>query len=246
MTEAPAKTALITGAGGGMGSEIARQLAAAGYHCLLIGRRHGPLSAVEEEIEAAGGSASTHPLDVTDSEEVQALAERHKDDSLDALICCAGDWLIKPLEEVSDADIEHILAVNLMGPIKMARAFLPHLRRSENATILNIGSITAMQYAPMVTVYTAAKTGLRGFTGSLAEELRDERIRCVMLSPGPADTPMRWAATPNADPATLVTTEEIARTVALLVSLPRGTTVTEFLLVSQGYGLDTARRLVEK
>ena len=230
------KTALITGAAGGMGSEIARQLAAAGFHCLLTGRREGPLEEVVEAIQAAGGTASAHPLDVTDSEQVQALAERREDETLDALICCAGDWLIKPLEEVTDAEIEHILAVNLLGPILMARTFLPQLRRSENATILNIGSIASMRYVSQISIYTAAKTGLRGFTGALAEELRPERIRCVLLSPGPADTPMRWAATPNVDPKTLVTADTIARTVTSIVTLPRGTTVTDYMIISQGYG----------
>lgn len=239
------KTALITGAAGGMGSEIARQLSAAGFHCLLTGRREGPLEEVVAEIEAAGGSASAHPLDVTDSEQIQALVDRRKEECLDALICCAGDWLIKPLEAVTDAEIEHILAVNLVGPMLMARSFLPQLRRSENATILNIGSIASMRYVPQISIYTAAKTGLRGFTGALAEELRPERIRCVLLSPGPADTPMRWAATPKADPDTLVTTDTIARTVAHIVTLPPGTTVTEFLLISQGYGEDAARKMLD-
>ena len=239
------KTALITGATGGMGSEIARQLAAAGFHCLLTGRREGPLEAVVEEIQAAGGTASAHPLDVTNSDQVQALAERREEETLDALICCAGDWLIKPLEEVSDMEIEHILAVNLVGPILMARTFLPQLRRSENATILNIGSIASLRYVPQISIYTAAKTGLRGFTGALAEELRPERIRCVLLSPGPADTPMRWAATPNADPDSLVTVDTIARTVAHIVTLPQGTTVTEFLLISQGYGEEAARKMLD-
>ena len=240
------KTALITGAAGGMGSETARQLAAAGFHCLLTGRRQGPLDAVVAEIEAAGGMASAHPLDVTNSEQVQALADRREEASLDALICCAGDWLIKPLDDVSDAEIEHILAVNLVGPILMARTFLPQLRRSENATILNIGSIASMRYVPKISIYTAAKTGLRGFTGALAEELRPERIRCVLLAPGPADTPMRWAATPDADPETLVTARDIAAMVAHIVALPRGTTVTEFLLISQGYGMESASKLLEK
>ena len=240
------KTALITGAGGGMGSEISRQLSAAGFHCLLVGRRQASLDAVVAEIEAAGGMASAHPLDVTDGDQVQALADRREEASLDALICCAGDWLIKPLEEVSDAEIEHILAVNLVGPILMARTFLPQLRRSENATILNIGSIASLRYVPQITIYTAAKTGLRGFTGALAEELRPERIRCVLLAPGPADTPMRWAATPNADPETLVTPETIAQTVIHIVALPRGTTISEFLLISQGYGMELASKLLER
>ncbi len=231
------KTALITGAGGGMGGAIARQLAALDYHCLLVGRRPEPLEKVAAEIEAVGGEAAVHPLDVTDSEQVQALADRREETTLDALICCAGDWLIKPLEEVSDGEIDHILAVNLVGPILMARAFLPQLRRSDNATILNIGSIASLRYVPQISIYTAAKTGLRGFTGALAEELRPERIRCVLLAPGPADTPMRWAATPDADPATLVTVREIADMICHICQLPRGTTVSEFLLISQSYSL---------
>ena len=85
---------------------------------------------------------------------------------------------------------------------------------------------------PTVTAYTAAKVGLKGLTGSLAAELKPERIRAVMISPGPADTPMRAAASPGIDKSILVHTSTIAEMVYAVVSLPRGITTSDFVLYS--------------
>ena len=93
--------------------------------------------------------------------------------------------------------------------------------------------VTANCLVPTVTAYTRRpRSGLKGLTGSLAAELRPERIRVVMISPGPADTPMREAASPGIDKAILVPPETIADTVRHVVSLPRGITTSDFTLHS--------------
>ncbi len=83
-----------------------------------------------------------------------------------------------------------------------------------------------------ISAYTAAKTGLRGLTGSLADELRPELIRVVMLSPTPANTPMRWDASPDMDPKMLVEPETIAQIVSVIVNLPKGITLSDITLGS--------------
>ena len=85
---------------------------------------------------------------------------------------------------------------------------------------------------PTVSAYTAAKVGLKGLTGSLAAELRPEMIRVVMISPGPADTPMRDAASPGIDKSLLVKPDTIAEMVHAVVTLPRGITTSDFVLYS--------------
>ena len=180
------KTAVVTGAGQGMGRAIALMLAGHGIHVVLVGRT-------------------------------------------------AGEALIKPIEETTDADWDRILSINLKGPFLMARALLPLLRKSENASIINIGSKATLGSFGGITAYSASKTGLLGLTRSLSAELRQEEIRVVILCPGPADTPMRWAATPEIDPHVLITPEVVADTVWMLVSLPRGTTTDEFLLQSMHF-----------
>jgi NAD(P)-dependent dehydrogenase (short-subunit alcohol dehydrogenase family) len=114
----------------------------------------------------------------------------------------------------------------------MTQALLPSIRQSENASIINIGSVAATGGYSGITAYTAAKTGLLGFTRSLSAELQKDEIRVVMLNPGPADTPMRWAATPEFDRKMVLAVETIADTIWWLASLPKGTTTSEFLLRS--------------
>ncbi len=226
------RTAVITGAGQGMGRAIALRFAADGIKPALVGRRESKLQGVADEIAALGGKASVHALDVTDDAAVAELGVALKGETVDILINCAGDWLIALAQDTSNEQLDHILRVNLRAPYILSRTLLPNLRRSENASIINIGSIVTALSVPTVTAYTAAKVGLKGLTGSLAAELRPEQIRVVMISPGPADTPMRAAASPGIDKSTLVSTETIADIVLTVVSLPRGITTSDFTLHS--------------
>ena len=171
-------------------------------------------------------------LDVTDDGAVAQLGELLADTPVDMLINCAGDWLIEFLHDTSNAQLDHILQTNLRAPYILSRTLLPNLRRSNNASIINIGSIVTSMSVPTVSAYTAAKVGLKGLTGSLAAELRPEMIRVVMISPGPADTPMRDAASPGIDKTVLVSTKTIAEMVYQVVTLPRGISTSDFVLYS--------------
>ena len=124
------------------------------------------------------------------------------------------------------------MQTNLRAPYILSRTLLPNLRRSDNASIINIGSIVTSMSVPSVSAYTAAKVGLKGLTGALAAELRPQMIRVVMISPGPADTPMRDAASPGIDKSILVTTDTIAEMVHAVITLPRGITTSDFVLFS--------------
>jgi NAD(P)-dependent dehydrogenase (short-subunit alcohol dehydrogenase family) len=228
------QTIVITGAGQGIGRATALTFAAHGWRLHLVGRTAAKLDSTAERAQALGGDAITHPFDLTDSAALSAFAAGLGDATIDVLLNCAGEALIKPLADTTDAEWARILAINLTAPALLSRALLPHLQRSANASIINIGSMTAMKGFTGVTAYTAAKTGLLGFTRSLAAELR-ESVRVVMLAPGPADTPMRWAATPDYDPNLLITADTIAQAIWWLANLPRGTTTSEFLLQSVNF-----------
>lgn len=219
------RTAIITGAGQGMGRAIALEFAANNIETILVGRTESKLQSVAKEIEAASGKVSFSALDITNQKEVETFVGSLPDEAVDILINCAGDWLIKTIGETAESELEHILNVNLKAPYRLSRLLLPKLRQSENASIINIGSMAAIETFPGITAYTGAKWGLRGLTGSLAEELKAELIRVVMVSPSPANTPMRWAASPDIDPEVLVEPETIAQLVAFIVKLPRGITM---------------------
>ena len=226
------QTAVITGAGQGTGRAIALRLAKAGVHSVLIGRTESKLRDVAEEIAEVGGEASMHALDVTDDAAVAGFGEALRESTVDILVNCAGDWLIAFMQDTSNEQLDHILRVNLRAPYILSRTLLPNLRRSDNASIINIGTIVTTMFAPTISAYTAAKVGLKGLTGSLAAELKPELIRVVMISPGPADTPMRDAASPGIDKTVLVQSETIADMVHTVVSLPRGITTSDFTLHS--------------
>ncbi|MCY3834753.1 MAG: SDR family NAD(P)-dependent oxidoreductase [Chloroflexi bacterium] len=229
------KTAVITGAGQGTGRAIALRFAQAGMHCHLVGRRESKLRGVADEISELGGGASIHALDVTDDAAVADLGRALGECAVDILVNCAGDWLIASMDETGNEQLDHILRVNLRGPYILSRTLLPNLRRSDNASIINIGSLVTAISAPMVSAYTAAKVGLKGMTSSLAAELKPDRIRVVMISPGPADTPMRAAASPGIDKSVLVQPETIAEMAHAVVTLPRGITTSDFVLYSMSW-----------
>jgi short-subunit dehydrogenase len=226
------KTAIITGAGQGIGRAIALEFAANKIHSILVGRTEEKLQAVAKEIEASQGTATLKTVELSKAKEIQALASSLADETIDILINCAGDWLIKPMDNTTEDELEHIFDINLKAPYRLSRALLAQLRKSENASIINIGSMAAIDSFPEITAYTAAKTGLRGLTGSLAAELKPELIRVVMVSPSPADTPMRWAASPDADPKTLLQPETIAKLVSFIVNLPKGITLDDVAIKS--------------
>lgn len=229
------RNAVITGAGQGTGRAIALRLARAGAHCTLVGRTARKLHGVADEIAALGGVASVHALDLTDDAALAAFGAALDGEAVDVLVNCAGDWLIAPMEETSNAQLDHILRINLRAPYALSRALLPNLRRSQNASIINIGSLVTAISVPMVSAYTATKVGLKGLTASLAAELKPARVRVVMISPGPADTPMRDAASPGIDKSVLVRPETIADMVHAVVSLPRGITTSDFVLYSMAW-----------
>jgi NAD(P)-dependent dehydrogenase (short-subunit alcohol dehydrogenase family) len=229
---AKTRVAVVTGAGQGMGRSVALKFAENGIDVVLVGRTAKKLESVAEEISALGQNATVKALDVTDGVQVQSLAESLQGTRVDLLVNCAGEALIKPIEETTEAEWDLVLTTNLKGPFLMVRALLPLLRQSDDASIINIGSKAALGSFPGITAYTASKTGLLGFTRSLAAELREEEIRVVLLCPGPADTPMRWAATPDFDPKLAIAPETIADSVWWLVSLPKGVTTGEVLLQS--------------
>lgn len=226
--------AVITGAGQGAGRAIALKLAGMGARVMLLGRTESKLKSVAAEI---GNTAMIYRLDVTDSAQVTAFAAAASKQftHVDVLVNCAGEALIKSVDQTTDEDWARILGVNLTAPFLMCRALLPLLRKSENASIINLLSKVALRgYAP-VAAYTAAKTGLLGFTRSLGAELKTEHIRAVAFCPGPMDTPMRWNATPDMDRQLVIDPSTVADAVAYVAGLPKGVTTGEILIQADQY-----------
>jgi NAD(P)-dependent dehydrogenase (short-subunit alcohol dehydrogenase family) len=180
------KSAVITGAGQGIGAAIARGLAGRGAHVVLSGRRDATLAAVCEVIRADGGSAEHCVGDVTDLshlDELMALAAGSRG-ILEILVNNAGiAGPTAPLIEVTPEDWNETIAVNLTGVFLACKAALPYLQRAEHGKILNIGSVTGKQPLPNRTPYAAAKLGVVGLTRTLAHEVGPSNISVNLISP---------------------------------------------------------------
>jgi NAD(P)-dependent dehydrogenase (short-subunit alcohol dehydrogenase family) len=231
------RVAVVTGAGQGIGCAIAHKLAASGIHVVLAGRTRSKLDRVAAELRAAGQTSTVAQLDVTEAEQVHQLKRQIEGAfaQVDILVNCAGEAFVATLEKTREADWDRLLAVNLKGPFLMTQALLPLVRKSQNASIVNIASKVALKGYHPVTAYSAAKTGLLGFSRALAAELREDEIRVVAICPGPVDTPMRWEATPDFDRKVVIDAESVAATVWHVVQLPRGVTMSEVLIESVHY-----------
>ncbi len=179
-------TAVITGAGQGIGAAIARGLAAAGAHVVLNGRRGEALEAMCDEIRALGGSADCLAGDVTDPEHLkllmaQAAGARGR---FEILVNNAG--IAGPTASFADVSLEEwneTVAVNLTSVFLACQAALPYLRRADHGKIVNIGSVTGKQPLVNRSPYAAAKLGVVGLTRTLAHELGPTGISINIVSP---------------------------------------------------------------
>ena len=232
------KVAVVIGGGRGIGRATAHKLAAAGAQVVVVARTASEVEQVVSEIRARGGQATAHMVDVTLADSLRTLAKdlRRTYGRVDLLINSAGVSFIAPLEATAEADWDLVLDTNLKGPYLSVQAMLDLLRASGCAQVVNIASKVGLTGHEQVTAYTAAKAGLIGFGRALAQELSADNIRVTTLCPGPVDTPMRWAATPNMDRSQAISAESVAETILFLATLEGGTSIgSEVVIEATGY-----------
>ncbi len=232
------RIAVVIGGGRGIGRATALTLASAGAQVIVAARTATELNSVAAEIESNGGQAAARPLDITQSRQVQAFADelRATNGRVDILVNSAGASFIGSLDDSSEAEWDRMIDTNLKGPYLCIRAMLDLLRASESPWVINLASKVGLTGFAQVSAYTAAKSGLVGFGRALAQELGAENIRVITLCPGPVDTPMRWAATPDLDPNLTIPAETVAETILFLVSLDSRVTVrSELVMEALGY-----------
>jgi len=179
-------TSVVTGGGQGLGLEIARQLAAAGSHVVVTGRRDAPLQDAVSSIRDSGGDASYVAGDVATASDVDRIFEhvRQCDGDLRVIVnnaAIAGPT--KPLAELALQEWEEILATNLTGVFLMCRAGIPMLRAAGGGRIINIGSGTGKRPLPDRSGYAAAKLAVVGLTRTLAHEVGASQITVNTVSP---------------------------------------------------------------
>ena len=190
------KTAVITGASGGIGQALARSFAEAGYRTALCCCSH-PEAAVElaQELRDKGFDAEPFWADLTDTEQVHEMFGNIEDTfgPAEVLVNNAGVASQELLPDVTDEEYDHIMGVNLKGPFLCCREVLPPMIARKSGCIINISSMWGQVGGSCEVVYSASKAGVIGLTKALAKEVGPSGIRVNCVAPGVIDTDMNGA-----------------------------------------------------
>ena len=185
------RSALVSGAGTGIGRATALLLAEQDHSVALVGRRPEPLDQVKDEITAQGGRAVTISADVgsPDGAESAVAATVEAFGRLDALICNHGVGASAPVGDDTPEGWDSTLRINLTGPFLLARAAIPHLIASRGS-IVNVSSTNGCQAGPGWASYDVSKAGVIMLTRSLANDYGPQGVRANCVCPGWVRTPM--------------------------------------------------------
>ena len=194
MFDLTGKSALVTGASGGIGAGIARALHGAGATVALSGTREAPLQALAAEL---GERAYVLPCDLSDPQAVEALPKAAQDamGALDILVNNAGITRDTLMMRMSDDQWTQVLDVNLTAAMRLMRGVLRPMMKARWGRIVNISSVVGVTGNPGQANYVAAKAGLVGLSKSLAQEVASRGITVNCVAPGFIATPMTDALT---------------------------------------------------
>jgi len=182
----PGKRAFITGAGSGLGLELARTLARESWVLGLFDVDPSRLALVEEELTNSGARVLAYPGDVTLFDELVVAVNSFADVSggLDVMINNAGVACGGSLLETSIEDWRWIVDINLIGVVNGCRAGVPHLQRANRGILINVSSAAAFVAAPFMTAYNATKAAVLAVSESLAVELASVGVQVSVAMPG--------------------------------------------------------------
>ncbi len=227
------RVALITGAGGGIGREIALSLAREKVKIVLFGGKTlEKLKETQRLVNKVGGESMIVAGNLTDDKFLKDGFNEvlSKTNGIDILINNAGKALNCPIELTQTEILDEIMNINFRAPYILTQLALPTLLKSSRASIINIASVVAHVGYPGQSAYTASKHALLGFTKSLAQEVFDKGVRVHAISPGGVYTDMIKISRPDLTDEGMIKPKDIADIVLFLLK-NRGNAVIDEILV---------------
>lgn len=182
------RVAIVTGAGRGIGRGIARRFATEGAAVLLVSRTAAELQEASAEITHGGGEAAAVTADLSLETECERVVEeaRRRFGSVDILVNNAGIFgPVRPAEEITPAEFDEVIAINLRAPFLLCRLVLPEMYERGSGVILNISSIGAKLAFPWNGAYGTSKAAIIGLTRTIAAEAARRGVRVNAICPGP-------------------------------------------------------------
>ncbi|RSK47779.1 3-ketoacyl-ACP reductase [Hymenobacter rigui] len=218
------KTALVTGAGKGIGRAVAVALAKEGVRVALLARTETQLQDVAREIEAQGGQAVVVTANVADRAAVEVAVQQALGQlgTIDILINNAGIGTFAKVVDMAPEEWENIIRVNLLGAYYVTRAVLPQMLERQTGDIINVASTAGQRGAATTSAYSASKFGLLGFTESLMQEVRKQNIRVSALTPSTVATELAVSNNlTDGNPDKVMQPEDIAEIIVSQLKLNR-------------------------
>lgn len=232
------KAALITGASSGIGLAIARMLGGDGYGLTVSARRPEKLEEAAKGLESDGFDVLTVPVNMSDEEQIKGLVEAHREKfgRLDVLVNNAGVGIGEAMDSLSTKFVDMQLAVNFRAVILMTRDCLPMLREAGSehgkALIVNTASISGKSGQPWLSVYSATKAAVIGFSQATQREVAGQGIQATALAPAFVDTPMtEFVKEQGVEGEEMIRPEDIAESVRFLLKTSRNCLVPEIAFV---------------
>ena len=217
MNNLAGKTALVTGAGRGIGRAIAIALANTGCKVVVTARTLPEIVAVQEEILAANGQAAAIQADLTRDDDLHSLVQRCG--PVNFLINNAGWGKRAPVVRARVDDWDQTFRLNLRAPMILAKELLPAMIKKGEGAVINIGSVSGKSGEANGAAYSASKFGLIGFTQSLYEEVREQGIKVSVILPGFVDTPM-IPPVKHLDRGKMIQADDVAQAVLFVLNAP--------------------------
>jgi uncharacterized oxidoreductase len=215
-------TILITGGGSGIGRALAKAFHRNGNHVVIVGRRKQML----DEATAANPGMKSEVLDIGNADAIRNFAPQVARDypNLNTVIHNAGIMRPEDVKAGRLADAEAIIATNLLGPLRLTAALLPHLLRQPQAAIMTVSSGLAFVPMAMTPTYCASKAAIHAYTQALRYQLRRTAVQVLELIPPYVQTELMGAAQ-SEDPRAMPLDEFVAETMNILKNSPEATEI---------------------
>jgi NAD(P)-dependent dehydrogenase (short-subunit alcohol dehydrogenase family) len=238
----PDRAAIVTGASSGIGLAVTRMLCSEGYGVTMAARRPEKLQAAYDQLKGEGLDVEQVAGNLGDEETIKQVVRAHEEryGRLDLLMNNAGVGIGQPVAELQTKHVDLQLNTNIRSIFLFYREAAALLRKAgaehRNALVVNTSSISGKRGEAWLSVYSATKHAVVGFTQAMNKELANDGIKSCALCPGFVDTPMTDFVKGQVPPETMIRPEDIAAGVQMLLRLSPGCVVPEIMFEQPGGG----------
>lgn len=231
------RAAIVTGASSGIGYAIAQMLGQEGYSLTLAARRPEKLQTAADELAKEGYDLQAVAANVSDEADIQRVVASHREryGRLDVLVNNAGVGVGAPVGEIETKRLDMQLDINLRSIVLFYRESLPMLKAAaaehRNALVVNTSSISGKRGQAWLSVYSATKHGVVGWTEAMNKELGAEGIKSTALCPAFVDTPMTEFAKSQVKAEDMIRPEDIAEAVRYLLKVSPACVIPEMMFI---------------